>query len=88
MGEGELWEEVVSQEDLEVSARPREAKTGELGMMLVSLGRHRGLLEIQWLSGNECPGLVWIGPQAPPVLRLMTGGMDATILLAISTRSH
>lgn len=52
------------------------------------VGRHWLLLEIPWLPGSECPGLVCIGPQAPPVPRLLTGDVDATNLLAISTRSH
>lgn len=37
---------------------------------------------------HECPGLVRTGLQAPPMPRLMTGDVDATILLAVSTRSH
>ena len=50
-GGEQLWEGILFQEDLGVLARPREAKTGALGLMLASIGRQWLLLEIQWLPG-------------------------------------
>lgn len=69
-GGRELGEGIVSHEDLGVSARFREAKTGARGRTLASVGRPNLLLAIRQLPGNYCPGLVWIGPQAPLGWRL------------------